>query len=442
VNVLREHLCLIRDAALRAADPAEAVRRNLGVDGAGGLRVGSGSQAFCEAGRVRLAAVGKAAVPMAEAAAGILGKRVERGIVVTKRGHARVARLPPAVRLMEAGHPVPDEDGQAAAGAIREMAASAGGAVLVLVSGGASALVCDPAPPVRLDDVRTLTGLLLRAGADIGEINTVRKHLERLKGGQLAAAAFPAPVAALVLSDVVGDAMETIASGPTVADPTTYADARAVLERRGLFALAPAAVVERLRAGMEGRAEETPKPGDPRLARARSVIVGSNRLAAEAASAAAEELGYSAAIVTTAMQGEAREAGRRIAELVRGARDRGVPARPPACLILGGETTVTVRGTGRGGRNQELALAACLALEGVAGIALMALATDGTDGPTDAAGAIVDGGTAAAARAAGLDPAAALDNNDSYACLSAAGGLMITGPTLTNVNDLAVALVA
>jgi hydroxypyruvate reductase len=312
---------------------------------------------------------------------------------------------------------------------------------LPLLSGGASALTPAPVAGLTLADLQITTDQLLRAGATIGELNAVRKHLDRLKGGQLARLVAPAPVAALILSDVVGDPLDVIASGPTAPDPTTYAMAWQILEQRGVQTQLPAAVRAHLQRGREGMLPETPKPGDPLFARVTNTLVGSNRLAALAAVTAAEQLGYRALLLTTFVEGEAREVARVAAALAKGVRQHGDPLPAPACLVWGGETTVTVRGHGRGGRNQELALAAALALEGLPGVALMALATDGTDGPTDAAGALVDGTTIGAARSLGLDPVAALANNDAYPLLEAVGALLLTGPTGTNVNDLLVVLV-
>ncbi|NBD36716.1 MAG: DUF4147 domain-containing protein, partial [Chloroflexi bacterium] len=285
------------------------------------------------------------------------------------------------------------------------------------------------------------TSQLLRAGATIDEINAVRKHLSQLKGGQLARRAAPAPVVALILSDVVGDPLDVIASGPTAPDPTTFAEAQAVLARYELHERIPTTVRETLAEGAGGELPETPKPGDPLFERVRNLIIGSNRMAAQAAVATAERLGYRALLLSTFIEGEAREIGRVAAGLVKGIRAYGDPLSPPACLVWGGETTVTVRGDGRGGRNQELALAAALALEGQPAWAIMALATDGADGPTDAAGAIVDGETIPRARAQGWAPHAALAENNAYPLLDAAGALMNIGPTGTNVNDLLVILV-
>lgn len=380
---------------------------------------------------------------MARATVSVLGKHLGPGVVVTKRGHLDGLPFPPGLTALEAGHPVPDDAGLAAVAAIEALldGLSAEDVVLALFSGGASALLPDPAEGVTLAGLQETTEALLRSGAPIGELNAVRKHLARLKGGQLARRAQPAAVAALILSDVVGDPLDVIASGPTAPDPTTFADAWAILERRGLLASLPAPVRRRLRDGLDGRLVDTPGPEDPIFSRVLNVLVGSNRLAAEAAVSTGEQLGYHALLLSTFVEGEASEVAKVAVSLAKEILASGHPIGPPACLVLGGETTVTVRGNGRGGRNQELALAAALALEGTNGVSIMALATDGTDGPTDAAGGIVDAGTAAAIRAAGIDPVRALRENDSYPALESGGALLRTGPTGTNVNDLLVVLV-
>lgn len=438
----REHLERIRRAALEAVEPAGAVARFLSWEG-DLLRAGDVRLPLRESASVRLVAAGKAAPAMAEAAATVLGERLERGVLVTKHGHLTGHTLPDRITAFEAGHPVPDETGEAAVAAVEALldGRREEDVVVVLLSGGASALLADPAEPIALADLGATTGLLLRSGATIVELNAVRKHLSRLKGGQLARLAAPARVVSLILSDVVGDPLDVIASGPTAPDPTTFADARGVFERRGLVDALPGAVRQRLRDGAEGRAPETPKPGDPLFSRVTNVVVGSNRLAALAAVEAARSLGYAALLLSTFVEGEAREVARVVAALGRGVLAHGDPVAPPACLVLGGETTVTVRGAGRGGRNQELALAAALALDGVESVSVMALATDGSDGPTDSSGAIVDGTSAGAIRAAGIDPAAALATNDAYPALEGAGAQLRTGPTGTNVNDLTVVLV-
>jgi len=438
----RERLERIRVAALAAVDPARAVGELLSAEG-GLLRAGDALLPLRDGACVRLVAAGKAAAAMTAAAARVLGERLDRGVLVTKHGHLGGRTIPAEVRSFEAGHPVPDEAGRAGVAAMEELLAGLreGDVVVTLLSGGASALLADPAEPLSLADLGETTRLLLRSGATIGELNAVRKHLSRLKGGQLARLAAPASVVSLILSDVVGDPLDVIASGPTAPDPTTFADAWDVLERRGLAGAIPEAVRTRLHAGVERKLPETPKPGDPLFGRVHNVVVGSNRLAALAAAREARALGYATLLLSTFVEGEAREVARVVAALARGVLAHGDPLAPPACLVLGGETTVTVRGAGRGGRNQELALAAALALEGIDGVSVMALATDGSDGPTDSSGAVVDGATAAAIRRAGVDPHAALAGNDAYPALEAGGAQLRTGPTGTNVNDLTVVLV-
>ncbi len=440
---LRDDLIKIRDAALEAVNPYRAVQNVLRIEDS---TVHLGADATWDLGScagIWLIAAGKAAVPMAQAAVDVLGASLARGVVVTKREHAAGHTLPERLEIIEAGHPVPDDAGLEGARAVARLARKAKAAyrVLVLLSGGGSALLPLPADTLTLDDLQATTSQLLRAGATIDEINAVRKHLSQLKGGQLARRAAPAPVVALILSDVVGDPLDVIASGPTAPDPTTFAEAQAVLARYELHERIPTTVRETLAEGAGGELPETPKPGDPLFERVRNLIIGSNRMAAQAAVATAERLGYRALLLSTFIEGEAREIGRVAAGLVKGIRAYGDPLSPPACLVWGGETTVSVRGDGRGGRNQELALAAALALEGQPAWAIMALATDGADGPTDAAGAIVDGETIPRARAQGWAPHAALAENNAYPLLDAAGALMNIGPTGTNVNDLLVILV-
>jgi hydroxypyruvate reductase len=340
------------------------------------------------------------------------------GSVTTKDGHG----LPLArIELREAGHPLPDERGVAGAKRIAEIAAHAGAGetLLCLISGGASALMPLPAEGITLGDKQATTALMLACGANIHELNCVRKHLSAIKGGHLAQLAAPARVVSLILSDVIGDNLDVIGSGPTVPDSSTADEARAILERYSLWDRAPVAVRERLASGAE-----TPKS----LEGVENIIVGSNRLAAEAAMAKARELGYEPRLLSTALDGEAREVGRRI-------------ARETGCVVAGGETTVTLRGKGKGGRNQELALAAAIELAGAGEQAVVLSAgTDGTDGPTDAAGAIAANDTVERAKKLGLVAEAHLEENNSYPFFAALGDLVVTGPTGTNVMDLIVRL--
>lgn len=440
---LHEDLTFIREAALRAVDPARLVREQLRM-AEGRLWIGEHGWDLAELRDIRVIAAGKAAVPMAQAAGERLGTSLTAGVLVTKVHHTAGHPLPDGFQVFEAGHPTPDMNGvRAAHAALRLLEGlTTRDLVLVLLSGGASALLPAPVEPLTLADLQAVTSLLLRSGAPIGELNAVRKHLSRLAGGQLARLAAPAAVVTLILSDVIGDPLDVIASGPTAPDPTTYAEAWRVLERYDLLPRVPPAVREHLAAGRVGAVPETPKPADPCFARVTNLVIGSNRIAARAAAQAAQEAGYRPLLLSTFVEGEAREVAKVAAALMRSVRTYGEPLPPPACLLWGGETTVTVRGNGKGGRNQELALAAALALEGLPDVALLALATDGTDGPTDAAGAIVDGATAGRARTLGLDLHAALRDNDAYPALAALEALLRLGPTGTNVNDLLVMLIA
>lgn len=439
---LREDLAAIQAVALAAVDARAAVLRHLEYT-APRLQIGDRAWDLAQSGRFVVIAVGKASAAMASAVAELVGDRISAGLVVTKYGHAGGSPLPESFEVIEAGHPVPDASGWEAAQRVAELVQGSDpqDRFLLLLSGGASALLPSPARGLTLDDLQATTDALLRSGAAINELNTVRKHLSVLQGGQLARLAAPAAIATLILSDVVGDPLDVIASGPTVPDPTTYGDALDVLVRYDITEQIPSAVVAHLEKGIVGLIPETPKPGDAIFERVSNVLVGSNRLAAQAAAETALSQGYHTLLLTTFVEGEAREVARIAVALARGIRAYGDPIPAPACIIWGGETTVTVRGTGKGGRNQELALAASLGLRGMADVALLALATDGTDGPTDAAGAVVDGTTAQAMKEQGLDVPAALANNDAYPALDAVGALLRTGPTGTNVNDLLVLLV-
>lgn len=387
------------------------------------------------AGRVVIVGAGKASGAMAAAVEEAWGDRVAGGLVVVKDGHLAETRR---VQLVEAGHPVPDERGASAARDLQALAQGAGAEdlVLALISGGASALTPAPAPPITLGDKQVMTRLLLAAGADINQLNAVRKHCSVLKGGQLARAAAPARVAALLLSDVIGDPIDVIGSGPTAPDASTFGEALGTLDRFGLRQRAPASVRERLERGARGEIAETPKPDDPIFERVANAVIGNNQLVVDAAASRAAVLGLAPHVLTRSLHGEARDVARELVALGREISAGRGPVAPPACLIAGGETTVTVRGEGIGGRCQEFALAATLELEGVAGLVVLAAGTDGSDGPTDAAGAIADGDSAARARHQGLDPRAHLDRNDSNPVFAALGDLVVTGPTNTNLLDL------
>jgi glycerate-2-kinase len=337
---------------------------------------------------------------------------------------------------------VPDEHGLAAARRVMDAVSALApeDLCILLLSGGGSALLPLPFPPLSLSDKKAVTSLLLASGADIGEMNVVRKHLSAIKGGRLAEAA-RCTILTLAISDVVGDSLASIASGPTVPDPSSYAEAREVLERYGLRWAVPASVRGLIADGEAGRAPETPKTLP---ARHRAAVIASNRTALKAAMAEAAACGYPPILLTGSLTGEAREAGRLLAAAALEARAGAgeAAARPPVCIIAGGETTVTLKGGGSGGRNQEIALSAAIQLEGVPGILVTSFATDGKEGNTDAAGATASGETVPAGRRTGLDPRACLERNDSHAFLSAAGELIVTGPTYTNVNDISFVLVS
>jgi len=436
---LRKAARQIFDAAVRAVDPGEAIRRSLSREGSR-LRVGQGELDLAKIGKIVVVGCGKAAAPMAAAVEEILGDRVSRGVVVTKYGHVQPTSR---IRIHEAGHPVPDEAGMAGAQAVLDSVQGLApeDLVLVLISGGGSALTPVPVKGISLTEKQALTKALLACGADIREINTLRKHVSRFKGGQLARAAQPARVDSLILSDIVGDPLDAIASGPTVPDPTTYADALAILDKYRIRGEIPGTIRSHLEAGARGQAPETPKPGESLFARVRNLIVGSNFQALEAARDEAQALGFTPMILSSFIEGETREIARMHAALAREVRSSGNPVRPPACLISGGETTVTLRGSGKGGRNQEFVLAAALDIAGLSGMVILSAGTDGTDGPTDAAGALADGETCGRALIMSLNPRVALDTNDAYPFFEKLGDLIITGPTKTNVMDVRLILV-
>ena len=383
---------------------------------------------------------------MACAASEILGDCLSGGVVVVKDEYLQPCEaLNPSqgLHFLESSHPIPDIRGVEAAREIITLLDSCqeDDLVICLMSGGGSALLTAPVPGVSLEDLQELTRLLLACAANIYEINTLRKHLDQVKGGGLARRAHPAHLLALILSDVVGNPLEIIASGPTVPDRSTFADAFEVLEKYQLLGRAPASIVAYLTRGMHGELPDTPKPGDAIFQRVQNVIIGSNLQAAQAGLEQARLEGFNSLLLTTYLQGEARQAGSTLAAIARQIAATGHPVPPPACLIVGGETTVVVQGGGLGGRNLELALGAVEGLDGLPRLALLTLATDGGDGPTDAAGAVVTGETLGRARQIGLQPGVYLAQNDSYHFFQALGDLLITGPTLTNVNDLAFLIV-
>lgn len=410
------------DAALTAADPGKAIAPHLPP---------------APEGRLVVVGAGKASAAMAAALERQLaeaGRPAPEGLVVTRYGHAAPCR---SIEIVEAAHPEPDGASLAAGERILALAAGlgVGDLLLALISGGGSALLVAPADGVTLADKQAVNRALLRSGAAIGEMNAVRKHLSRIKGGRLAAAAHPAHTLALAISDVPGDDPAVIASGPTVGDATTLAEARAILTRYGIEP--PASVA----AALADAANESPGPGDPLLARAETRVVAAPQASLEAAAAAARAAGVTPVILGDAIEGEAREVGRVMAGIARQVRRHGQPAAAPCVLLSGGETTVTVRGDGRGGRNVEFLLGLAEALDGAPGIWAIACDTDGVDGAEEVAGAIIGPETPARARAAGRSLAEALAANDGHGFFEALGDQVITGPTLTNVNDFRAVLV-
>jgi hydroxypyruvate reductase len=404
---------------------------------------------------VTVIAVGKAAAGMARGAIDILGDAVSRGLVVVPHG-TDVDLLEPAgdrIEVVSAGHPIPDNRSLAAGERAGELAreATANEQLLVLLSGGASALMTQPAGDLTLSELQATTDLLLKSGASIDELNTVRKHLDGLKGGGLARLAEPAPVTGLVISDVVGNRLDLIASGPLVPDSSSFEDAVDILKGRDLWLAAAESVRFHLMAGVKSeRGMGSASSGSSRAPVATSrftsnrvdvEIVGDNQIAAAAAVAEAARCGFSGELLTTSLEGEAREVGRQLAALEQKVRTSHQPIPPPACLVAAGETTVTVTGDGIGGRNQELALSAALELAGKNGVLLASMGSDGIDGPTNAAGAWVDGATVRRASSLGISAALALEDNDAYSLFAALDDLIIIGPTGTNVMDLVLLLV-
>lgn len=425
----RQHALQIFRAALDAADPYEATRRMVHFDGQI-FAVGRKHYRLADYDRVQVIGAGKATASMALAIERALGRRLAGGLVNVPDGNqVRLKRI----QMQPAGHPIPDERGAAGAQRMLEIARAAGprDLLIALISGGASAMLPAAAPPLTLQAKQQLTRQLLASGATIHEINTVRKHLSLIKGGQLAQAAYPARLETLMISDVVGDDREVIGSGPTVPDPSTVAGARRVFEKYSIPVTAE----------MEAALHETPKPGDPVFRSARSRIIAGNKQALAAAARRAAELGYHTRILSATITGETRDAAAQHAGIAKQILTGGRRLRRPACLLSGGETTVTLRGAGLGGRNQEFVLAALLALDSADGVTILSAGTDGIDGPTDAAGAIGDSSVLERARQLGLDPRRFLDNNDSYHFFEPLNALIKTGPTGTNVADVRVILV-
>ena len=432
VSPLRPLLRSMLREALRSTDAGRALQRSIRKDGER-LTIGRRTYNLRDYGRVVVVGAGKASAAMARAIEPILGRRLDRGLVVVKYGH----RLPTRrIAVVEAGHPFPDRAGLTAARRIVELIGklTAQDLLIVLLSGGASSLMPAPVDGVTLADKQRVTDLLLRCGAGIVEVNAVRKHLSNLKGGRLAALT-GATILTFILSDVIGDDLSAVGSGPTAPDPTSYRDAVTCLHRYGLWSSVPHTVRRHLTRGLAGRLTDTPKPGAQLFRRVRHIVIGNNAAALDALAATARAAGWRTCVLPP-ITNEARTAGAAFGVLAKKTVMKQRPAKRPYCLIAGGETTVTVRGGGKGGRAQEFALAAAKAIAGLRGVYVAAIATDGTDGPTEAAGALVGGETWDRAERIKLDLDAALKRNDSYRALKRLNCLVMTGPTATNVNDL------
>lgn len=431
-------------AALAAVDPYQTVLDSAKLVN-GCLIVADAAYRLDAYNRIVVVGAGKATARMALAIEILLGARISAGLIVVKEGHTAGLGI---VGQVEASHPVPNEAGGDGAQRVLELVRASDERTLIicLLSGGASALLVAPVAGVKLQDKQEVTALLLNAGAAIGELNAVRKHLSAVKGGRLARAAHPAQMLTMILSDVIGDRLDVIASGPTAPDGTSFSEAWAVIEKYELKDKIPLRVLGYLQRGTAGLEPETVKDGEPCLTGTRNVIVGGIGRALAAAEEKSRQLGFKAQIITAELQGEARDAARYLAQTARTAQT-ALKAGERRCLLFGGETTVTVKGAGKGGRNQELALAFALAIDGQQGVTLLSAGTDGGDGPTDAAGAMVDGDTAGRAHRLGIEPAAYLDENDSYGffrqldAASAERSHFITGPTGTNVMDIQIILI-
>ncbi len=431
---MRDLLTTAAYAGIESAKPEKVLRSSITLDDRE-LRIREEKYDLTLYRSVRLVALGKAACGMAGVMEDMLGHWIKDGIVITKEGHSVPLKISD---IYEASHPLPDDRSVEAAKELEEFlrSGSQDDLVIVLISGGGSSLLTSPAKGLSLADIQTTTDLLLRSGAPIGHLNTVRKHISSVQGGRLAQASLGAQVLVLVISDVLQNHLDVIASGPFMGDSSSFSDVLRIIDEYDLRDDMPVSVMDEMRRGQEGLIEETPEVGDPIFDRVRHFILADVVTAANAVMMTGKQLGFAVDLIDPAVEGEARDVGRRIANrLIDSMRCRKVPF----IEIYAGETTVTVQGTGKGGRNQELALSAALVLDGIKNVAIASVGTDGTDGPTDAAGAIVDGGTVDRGFQAGLDARAYLNNNDSYNFLSVTNDLFMTGATLTNVNDLILA---
>ncbi len=425
--------------ALRAADPLEAVHRWFRLKESV-IKIGEVDYFLNQFKHIWVIGAGKASARMAKAIEECLSDRITGGLVIVKYGYGETLKK---ILVKEAGHPIPDQAGISATRELMDLAKTLEKEDLAinLISGGGSSLLVAPADGVSLEDQQTITELMLRSGMKIGEINLVRKHLSRVKGGRLAEILYPATVISLIFSDVIGDRLEVIASGPTAPDSTTYSEAIGLVRKYQLWDQIPESVRKVLTLGAAGKLSETPRADHPAFSRAQNLVIASNRLSLESARYCASKLGFNTVLLSSAIQGEARELAKVYGSIFREMLKSGNPIKPPACVIAGGEPTVTVKGKGKGGRSQELALAVAMEIQGMEGALFVSAGTDGTDGPTDAAGAVADWETISRAWAREMDPDRYLSENDSYNFFQPLGDLIITGPTRTNVMDVHILLV-
>lgn len=440
-----DELLSIFKAGIDAVNPYRLILQSLKIDG-NILNIGSVSYDLSRFNNILVIGAGKATAAMAQAVENILGDRISDALIIVKYGHTCPLKK---IRQIEAGHPLPDEAGVRGTEEIMRLIRGADekSLVICLLSGGGSALLVSPADGITFEEKIEITKLLLSSGARIDEINTIRKHLSKVKGGRLAEIAHPATFITLILSDVIGDRLDVIASGPTVPDSTTFQDAMEIIKKYNLIDRLPEDVMRLLEQGLRGEIKDTPKNGEVFFKKSQTVIIGSLKHALTFAKEKAVSIGFDAEIITSELQGEARDAARYLSKKEIKVQQSLKSGDKPRCLISGGETTVTVKGNGEGGRNQELALAFALEIEGMKGITMLSAGTDGTDGPTDAAGAIVDGETVREAKKFGLDPERYLNTNDSYNFFKKLDSLsgekhhLITGPTGTNVMDMQIIIV-
>jgi len=436
---LRKDALAIFTAGVKAVDPVNAIKRHFKLQD-GILSAGDKTYDLTSYSGVYVIGAGKASAAMAQPIEEILGDRIKASAVNVKYGHDVPLKI---VRVNEAGHPVPDEAGLKGTNQIIQLLQQTGkkDLIICLISGGGSALLPCPAQGLVLENKQQVTKHLLEIGANIHEINAVRKHISKVKGGQLARLAYPSTLISLILSDVIGDDLDSIASGPTAPDSSTFSDCLHILDKYNIKQKIPSSVLEHLERGAKGEIKETPKADDPVFKKTQNVIIGSNILAVKAAKEKADELSYHSLILSSFIEGETKEVAKVHAAVAKEILNTGNPLPRPACVISGGETTVTIRGKGLGGRNQEFVLAAAIEIDGLEDVVILSGGTDGTDGPTDAAGALADGKTVRRAKAQGLDAEDHLRENDSYHFFEPLGDLLITGPTYTNVMDLRLVMV-